>query len=378
MTELGATADRPVPSRSVEIVLLVVALIAAVVLGSLLARERIAARAAKERADTELASARAQLSAVRAEHREAEARGRQLADEVRAATAKRVRAETALDQERQATLERIAQAQRMRKDLERRVAAAEAARNTADAARRAAEAARDEALHRSEEALADRDDACAARDEALATLEQAGAGADERVRRAEQARSRLEEQVSAAESARAEAEASMSRLFTGGSDEAVARALWEAEVGRADRAWRSSIAPMVLADPPDAASVGASLTTSIAHELERLREEVGVSTELRGSLAVEPDPLVALVALRSAQELVAETARHCNSVEVTLGGDDALRISVSGEGYDGAPRSLRGVGTLVALASGEVVLDSGPDGSMSSEVVLPLRATTGS
>lgn len=166
----------------------------------------------------------------------------------------------------------------------------------------------------------------------------------------------------------------MTRLFEGGTDEAVARALWEAEVERADRTWRASIAPMVLAEAPDPSSTAQALNTTIAHELERLREEVGVSTELRGSIDVDPEPLVALVALRSAQELVAETSRHCNSVDVTLAGGERLAITVSGEGFDGSGASLRGIGTLVALASGEVTTGGGADGSMTTVVHLPLPA----
>jgi hypothetical protein len=368
----------------VEILAVVAALVALVLLG-LLVREHQAARAAREQAATEIDDLRAELARAETRHQELEAGRRQLGEEVEAATAARTRAETALAQERQATIERIKQAQRMRQELEQRVAAAQAAANAAEASRvgaeavrRKAEGERDEALTSSEQALAARDEALAARDDARQALEHAGTGADERVERAEAARAALEHRAVAAEAARVDAEASLARLFAGGTDEAVARALWEAEVERADRAWRASIAPMVLADPPDATAVGVALTTAVAHELERLREEVGVSTELRGSVDVDPEPLVALVALRSAQELVAETARHCNTVDVVLAGDERLHLTVSGDGFDGSPTSLRGIGTLVALVAGEVAVDTGADRSLTTEVRLPLRATTSS
>ena len=61
---------------------------------------------------------------------------------------------------------------------------------------------------------------------------------------------------------------------------------------------------------------------------------ISAATAARVADDVDPEPLVALVALRSAQELVAETSRHCNSVDVTLAGGERLAITVSGEGRD--------------------------------------------
>jgi hypothetical protein len=217
------------------------------------------------------------------------------------------------------------------------------------------------------------EDDLARADKRVAAAEEVASQAEDRAVAAERQRRSAEERAQGARSGAADAEAVLTEVLSGGVDTALAHALLDMELSRIDRAWRATIAPMAADGAVDGGSSGSLITTAIAHELERAREEVGIATEMAGRLDADLEPLVALVALRAVQELVAETIRCCNSVEVTFGdgASDGAAVTVSGEGGGDAAPDVARVGKLVAVVAGSVTSSTTDDGSVATEVRVP-------
>lgn len=129
----------------------------------------------------------------------------------------------------------------------------------------------------------------------------------------------------------------------------------QAEPGATDGRW-----PLLLADlerrwprppgarSPDADDVAEQLSSALAGELERLREEVGVDAEVTIAKTVVPaNPTVFLLA---ALDLIGALTSICQKVAVTL--DDELRLV--GQAWEGHRDELDEARTR-ALSAGAVV-----------------------
>ncbi|HUF32752.1 MAG TPA: hypothetical protein VMN58_06045 [Acidimicrobiales bacterium] len=151
--------------------------------------------------------------------------------------------------------------------------------------------------------------------------------------------------------------------------EDVATSLWLLEVERAERAWRESVVPLEDADA--ARSTGAQLEVAVRWELDRLREEAGVPTAVRGTLGAALPAATALVALRATQEVLAAVTRCCDEVDVELADNpqDGLTIVVTGGGQVAPFELPAGVAGAVATRCGTLVERAGEEGS----VVVELR-----
>jgi Raf kinase inhibitor-like YbhB/YbcL family protein len=124
-------------------------------------------------------------------------------------------------------------------------------------------------------------------------------------------------------------------------EKAIARAIWSLELDRIERQWRDVVVPAIAesTDSEDVArkSVGAQLAFAVACEVERLREEVGVSIRYSGELFLDMEPETALGALRIAQELLAVCAKQADTIEVKVSSDEdpSAVVSVACTGWDG-------------------------------------------
>jgi hypothetical protein len=130
--------------------------------------------------------------------------------------------------------------------------------------------------------------------------------------------------------------------------------LWRLEEARSRREWQGSLAPT---DPAREAGGGVSarLRAALLREVDRLREEVGVQVRVEPVTVGEMAPRHALVVLRAAQEVLAAAAPHVEELTVRVGTeDDALSLSVRGEGWDGADpgATLAATGEVLAVLGG--------------------------
>lgn len=137
---------------------------------------------------------------------------------------------------------------------------------------------------------------------------------------------------------------------TGLADQAAARAdqaerdravdpgvLWSLERARSERTWRFSVAPgpdsvsaLRAAGPDDTSR---ALVEAMRVELDAAREEVGVVVELDADVPDGVAPAGAVIALRVAQELLANMVRRSESTTLRINADgDDLVVVV--EGYD--------------------------------------------
>ena len=116
-----------------------------------------------------------------------------------------------------------------------------------------------------------------------------------------------EERAGAAEQRAAEFAAARAAAGDGGGIDA--RLLWTLEQARSERTWRHSVAP-----GPDSVSVFTDasdpLYEALQVELDAAREEVGAVVELEADLPPGVTPAGSVLALRAAQELLANVVRR--------------------------------------------------------------------
>ena len=116
--------------------------------------------------------------------------------------------------------------------------------------------------------------------------------------------------------------------------------LWALELLRSERTWRHSVAP-----GPDAPSVldnsAEPLQQALQIELDAAREEVGVEVELDAEVPAELTVAGSLLALRTAQELLAPAVRSGELTSIQLRADGAdLVVAVHSLDQDDEPVAL--------------------------------------
>ena len=116
--------------------------------------------------------------------------------------------------------------------------------------------------------------------------------------------------------------------------------LWALELLRSERTWRHSVAlgpdvPSVLDDAAE------PLRQALQIELDAAREDVGVEVELDAELPAELTVAGSLLALRTAQELLAPAVRNGELTSIQLRADGAdLLIAVHSLDQDDEPVAL--------------------------------------
>lgn len=118
-------------------------------------------------------------------------------------------------------------------------------------------------------------------------------------------------------------------------EKAMATAMWDLELERSYRQWRDVIVPSKARTPWGDISIGQQLAFAIAQEVERLRDEVGVSITFDGGLDLVTDAEVALGVLRISEELLALAAKKADEVTVSVdqGDDPSIVVALHCEGW---------------------------------------------
>ena len=159
----------------------------------------------------------------------------------------------------------------------------------------------------------------------------------------------LEAEIMTATEAKVAADAASRRSGGGGGDHAAGadqapgpgaaspEALWQLELARTERLWRTSVA-VVPDETSPIATADDQLLAALGVELAAAREEAGVEVDLEIDLPRRLDPPEALAVLRAAQELlpVAVRAGHATTLWVAAAGDDVI-VEVSSLDDEGAP-----------------------------------------
>jgi hypothetical protein len=226
----------------------------------------------------------------------------------------------------------VALVARSRLAAQRRLTAAAETHSTEQAAELARIAAALEAAAQ-ERAVADERAAAAA-----ARADEAEAGRQTARGEAEQAAAAAmvaEQRAAAAEQRAAEFTAARAAAADGGGIDA--RLLWTLEQARSERTWRHSVAL-----GPDSVSVFSDasdpLYEALQVELDAAREEVGAVVELEADLPAGVTPAGSVLALRAAQELLANVVRRgeVTTLHVHAEGDD-LVVAVRSVDEEGEP-----------------------------------------
>lgn len=185
----------------------------------------------------------------------------------------------------------------------------------------------------------------------------------------------------AATSARvAELEEELAEATARQDDAAVADAMWRLELERTDRQWRDIIVPSGAERMADG-TIGTDLALAIGQEVERLREEVGVSIRKDGDLRAEMGPQVALGALRIVEEVLALAAKRADEIEVRLRevvAPPSIEIVLSCEGWEGHDAASEALNeTVTAMAArldGVVSWTTASDGRVQVAIDLPVES----
>lgn len=101
-------------------------------------------------------------------------------------------------------------------------------------------------------------------------------------------------------------------------EKAMAVAMWELELERSHRQWRDVVVPRDAGRSTLDANIGQQLAFALAQEVDRLREEVGVSIRFDGGLDLVFEAETALGMLRIGEELLALAAKQADDVHVSL------------------------------------------------------------
>lgn len=121
-------------------------------------------------------------------------------------------------------------------------------------------------------------------------------------------------------------------------EKAMAAVMWELELERSYRQWSDVILPGQDQIDFSIANVGQRLTLAIAHEVDRLRDEVGVSIRFEGLADINLEPETALGLLRICEELLALSAKQADEVDVKLdlGSEPSVSVVVVCVGWESA------------------------------------------
>jgi len=154
-------------------------------------------------------------------------------------------------------------------------------------------------------------------------------------------------------------------------------ALWELELMRQDRVWRT-FAP--LEEPPVPAPAPSSgLWTLLEMELDELRDVVGTPSTLSGG-PPDPDRLAALATLRLAQEVMHAVGKRADDLRLDVSGDNGrIRLTFTFSGCDPEPDPLHRlpkVAEVAARLDGDMQVDE-TDGRLVAHLVLPSFSVLG-
>ncbi|CAA9261724.1 MAG: hypothetical protein AVDCRST_MAG20-2697 [uncultured Acidimicrobiales bacterium] len=166
---------------------------------------------------------------------------------------------------------------------------------------------------------------------ALSAAEQRAAEGEDAVRRGEEARAALLRRLDELQARAAASPTGPPVQAFAGDTSAAVDASWRLLLARVERQWASSVGAGpdergVVGSPPDE-----QLHQAVARELERLREEVGLHTEVTRTGAM--DGVHPMLVLLAAGELAALVAPYSERVAVELGD----RLVVVGEGWEPEP-----------------------------------------
>jgi hypothetical protein len=160
-------------------------------------------------------------------------------------------------------------------------------------------------------------------------LQEQASVADERRKESDGLRKEADERVS-------RLEADLADAMTRQDDDAMAEAMWRLELERSHRQWRDVIVPADVARMTDG-STGTHLAFAIGQEVDRLREEVGVSIRTEGGFAAAMTPRVALGALRIVEEVLALAAKRADEIAVAMREVEvppSIEVVLTCEGWD--------------------------------------------
>jgi hypothetical protein len=214
----------------------------------------------------------------------------------------------------------------------------------------------------------------------------AGKQADAAQRQQADLESKLVEMTTRSESAEKKAtqfssraqqlEVELSEAIARRDEKAMASAMWELELERTYRQWYDIIAPSKVDRLTDVGK-GRQLTFALSQEVERLREEVGVSIKFDGEIALEMEAETALGVLRIGEELLALTAKQADEVLVRVEEGDEPSVSLildcSGwEGGEGKESEIgRTIGQMAEKLDGWVRWQSNSDDGLVITVRVP-------
>jgi len=112
---------------------------------------------------------------------------------------------------------------------------------------------------------------------------------------------------------------------------------WPLELLRSERTWRFSVSPGPQADSP-LGSPESEFVAALKIDVDAARNDIGADVELAVDLPTALEPATQMLALRIAQELLADVVRRSDTSTVRLRADGAdLVISVEATGDDGEP-----------------------------------------
>ncbi|MEL7210228.1 MAG: hypothetical protein AAGK32_18690, partial [Actinomycetota bacterium] len=143
----------------------------------------------------------------------------------------------------------------------------------------------------------------------------------------------LEAQVEVAETAAASAMARASGIVIGAMTDDGARpeTLWDLELTRSERTWRTSVATNPEADDSPFDDVDDPVRLAIEIEAAALRENVGAAIDVEWEASAVENPMQRHLVVRVAQELLESAARspEPSVLRVADGDDGELQLSLS-------------------------------------------------
>ena len=146
------------------------------------------------------------------------------------------------------------------------------------------------------------------------------------------AKAALESKVEAAEKAAAAAEARAQAVaiapVDGDADDKRPETLWNLELTRSERTWRTSVATNPNGESPFAATDD-PVRTAIEIEAAALRENVGASISLDWQAAPSSDPARSHLVVRVAQELLEAAARSPEPTRLVATGNDVVTLRLT-------------------------------------------------
>lgn len=217
------------------------------------------------------------------------------------------------------------------------VAALVAARDDADERALSATTARDELATEFSKAQAERARLTADLAEARRGVEERDATVKSTAAELSVSKAELAAARAATDAARAEVHGAQVAVASARASTHDAAALWAFEIERSERRWRTSVSPGMHLDSP---FIGATDPLPVALEIEAAatREEVGTRITVRWQAPGPLQPEVSLLALRSAQEMLAALAKAAETVELVGMADGRdLFLAVQASDEDGGP-----------------------------------------